>query len=146
MGPVAASREIYWPFLQRPPCPLHAKRAGPCRHDRQARRLRRHRHRVCQDDAEAARTQWRKVADQLRPKLPKLAGFLDEAETMCWSIWPSHRSTGPNCTRPTRSSALTARSSGAPRWSASSRTKMPSSASSARSCSSGTMNGPSNAP
>ncbi len=25
--------------------------------------------------------QWRKVADQLRPKLPKLAGFLDEAET-----------------------------------------------------------------
>src|ERR1700723_2385364 len=34
-----------------------------------------------QDDAEAARTQWRKVADQLRPKLRKLAGFLDEAET-----------------------------------------------------------------
>src|SRR3982750_305348 len=32
-----------------------------------------------QDDAEAARTQWRKVADQLRTKLPKLAGFLDEA-------------------------------------------------------------------
>src|SRR5947208_11864597 len=34
-----------------------------------------------QDDAEAARTQWRQVADQLRTKLPKLAGFLDEAET-----------------------------------------------------------------
>src|SRR5450631_3884311 len=33
-----------------------------------------------QDDAEAARTQWRKVADQLRPKLPKLAAYLDEAE------------------------------------------------------------------
>ncbi|SPP98168.1 transposase (fragment) [Bradyrhizobium vignae] len=33
------------------------------------------------DDAEAARAQWRKVADQLRPELPKLAGFLDEAET-----------------------------------------------------------------
>ena len=30
-----------------------------------------------QEDAEAARTQWRKVADQLRPKLPKLACFLD---------------------------------------------------------------------
>jgi hypothetical protein len=29
-----------------------------------------------QDDAEAARAQWRKVADQLRPKLPKLAAFL----------------------------------------------------------------------
>jgi putative transposase len=33
-----------------------------------------------QDDADAARTQWRRVADQLRPKLPKLAAFLDEAE------------------------------------------------------------------
>jgi transposase-like protein len=34
-----------------------------------------------QEDADAAKGQWRKVADQLRPKLPKLAGFLDEAET-----------------------------------------------------------------
>ena len=33
-----------------------------------------------QDDAEAAKAQWRRVADQLRPKLPKLAAFLDEAE------------------------------------------------------------------
>jgi putative transposase len=33
-----------------------------------------------QDDAEAATAQWRRVADQLRPKLPKLAGFMDEAE------------------------------------------------------------------
>jgi putative transposase len=34
-----------------------------------------------QDDAEAAKTQWRQVADQLRPKVPKLAMLLDEAET-----------------------------------------------------------------
>jgi len=33
-----------------------------------------------QDDAEAARQQWRRVADQLRPKLPKLAGLMDDAE------------------------------------------------------------------
>src|SRR5262249_47488152 len=33
-----------------------------------------------QDDAEAARVQWRRVSDQIRPKLPKLAIFLDEAE------------------------------------------------------------------
>ena len=33
-----------------------------------------------QDDAEAAKTQWRKVADQLRPKLPKLATLMDDAE------------------------------------------------------------------
>jgi putative transposase len=34
-----------------------------------------------QDDAEAAKQQWRKIADQLRPKIPKLSTFLDEAET-----------------------------------------------------------------
>jgi putative transposase len=33
-----------------------------------------------QDSAEAAKAQWRRVADQLRPKLPKLAAFMDEAE------------------------------------------------------------------
>ena len=33
-----------------------------------------------QDDAEAARTQWRQVADQLRAKVPKLAALMDEAE------------------------------------------------------------------
>jgi len=34
-----------------------------------------------QEDAAAGQAQWRKVADQLRPKLPKLAGFMDAAET-----------------------------------------------------------------
>ena len=33
-----------------------------------------------QDHADAARAQWRQVADQVRPKLPKLATLLDEAE------------------------------------------------------------------
>ena len=33
-----------------------------------------------QDSAAAAKAQWRKVADQLRLKLPKLAAFMDEAE------------------------------------------------------------------
>jgi len=33
-----------------------------------------------QEDAEMARTQWRQVADQLRPKVPKLASLMDEAE------------------------------------------------------------------
>jgi putative transposase len=33
-----------------------------------------------QDDAEQARAQWRRVADQLRPKLPKLAALIDHAE------------------------------------------------------------------
>jgi putative transposase len=34
-----------------------------------------------QDTAAAAKAQWRKVADQLRPKLPRLAAAMDEAET-----------------------------------------------------------------
>ncbi|QDM15526.1 IS256 family transposase [Tardiphaga sp. vice352] len=33
-----------------------------------------------QDDAEAARVQWRKVADQLQPTIPKLARLMHEAE------------------------------------------------------------------
>ncbi|MET4445161.1 transposase-like protein [Bradyrhizobium sp. GM2.2] len=99
-----------------------------------------------QDDAEAARTQWRKVADQLRPKLPKLAGFLDEAETDVLAYMTFPHSIGPSCTRPTRSSVSTARSNGGPRWSASSPTMTPSLASSARSCSNRMMNGPSSVP
>ncbi len=34
-----------------------------------------------QDDAGAAKTQWRQVADQLRARVPKLAALMDEAET-----------------------------------------------------------------
>jgi putative transposase len=34
-----------------------------------------------QDDAGAAKAQWRQVADQLRPRVPKLAALMDEAET-----------------------------------------------------------------
>ena len=33
-----------------------------------------------QEDADTARAQWRQVADQLRPKVPKLAALMDEAE------------------------------------------------------------------
>ena len=47
-----------------------------------------------QEDAEAARAQWRKVADQLRAKLPKLAMFMDETETDVLAYMdfpPAHR-------------------------------------------------------
>jgi putative transposase len=33
-----------------------------------------------QEDAEAAKAQWRRVSDQLKPKLPKLSALMDEAE------------------------------------------------------------------
>jgi putative transposase len=48
-----------------------------------------------QDDAPSAKVQWRKVADQLRPKLPRLASLLDEAETdvLAYMTFPAaHRS------------------------------------------------------
>jgi hypothetical protein len=38
-----------------------------------------------QDDAEAAKAQWRRVADQLRPSCPSL-GLLSDAETACSPI------------------------------------------------------------
>jgi putative transposase len=47
-----------------------------------------------QDDAEAARQQWRHVADQIRPKAPKLAALMDEAEAdvlAYMSFPPAHR-------------------------------------------------------
>src|SRR5919202_320149 len=34
-----------------------------------------------QDDADAARVQWRQIADQLRPRVKKLAELMDEAES-----------------------------------------------------------------
>ena len=47
-----------------------------------------------QDDAEAARIQWRQVADQLRPRVKKLAELMDEAESdvlAYMSFPPAHR-------------------------------------------------------
>ena len=41
-----------------------------------------------QDDAEAARQQWRRVADQLRPKVPKLASLMDESEADVLAYMP----------------------------------------------------------
>ncbi|MDA9513062.1 hypothetical protein XI04_08335, partial [Bradyrhizobium sp. CCBAU 11430] len=46
--------------------------------------------------------QWRKVADQLRPKLPKLAGFLDQAETdvLAYMTFPPQHRTKLDSTDP----------------------------------------------
>ena len=47
-----------------------------------------------QNDAKAASQQWRHVADQIRPKVPKLAVIMDEAETdvlAYMSFPPAHR-------------------------------------------------------
>jgi transposase-like protein len=47
-----------------------------------------------QNDADAARAQWRQVADQLRQRVPKLAALMDEAEPdvlAYMSFPPAHR-------------------------------------------------------
>ncbi len=55
-----------------------------------------------QDDAEAARSQWRKVADQLRPNTPKLAALMDEAETdvLAYMSFPAAHRTKLHSTNP----------------------------------------------
>ena len=55
-----------------------------------------------QDDAGAARTQWRKVADQLRPKLPKLAVLMNDAETdvLAYMAFPKEHWTKLHSTNP----------------------------------------------
>ena len=79
-GIKAAVAKVMTRQLATLPRPLHAQRARPCRQERPARRLRLHRHRLRAGRRRGRQAQWRKVADQLRPKLPKLAALMDEAE------------------------------------------------------------------
>ena len=55
-----------------------------------------------QDDANAARTQWRLVADQLRPRVPKLAVMMDEAEpdVLAFMSFPAAHRTKLHSTNP----------------------------------------------
>ena len=55
-----------------------------------------------QDDAAAARGQWRKVADQLRPKTPKLAALMDgaEADVLAYMAFPAAHRTKLHSTNP----------------------------------------------
>ena len=55
-----------------------------------------------QDDAAAASAQWRKVADQLRPKLPKLAALMDDAEpdVLAYMSFPATHRTKLHSTNP----------------------------------------------
>jgi transposase-like protein len=55
-----------------------------------------------QDDAAAARTQWRQVADQARPRLSQLAAFMDEAEAdvLAYMNFPVQHRTKLHSTNP----------------------------------------------
>ena len=55
-----------------------------------------------QDDAGAASAQWRQIADQLRPKAPKLAALMDEAEhdVLAYMTFPAARRAKLHSTNP----------------------------------------------
>ncbi|MDR3488037.1 MAG: IS256 family transposase [Bradyrhizobium sp.] len=55
-----------------------------------------------QPDAETARKQWRQVADQLRPKVPKLATLLDQAEqdVLAYMTFPAQHRAKLHSTNP----------------------------------------------
>jgi transposase-like protein len=55
-----------------------------------------------QEDAASASAQWRRVADQLRPKLPKLAALMDEAEpdVLAYMSFPAAHRTKLHSTNP----------------------------------------------
>jgi len=55
-----------------------------------------------QNDAEAAKRQWRLVADQIRPKVPKLAGMMDEAEpdVLAYMTFPAQHRAKLHSTNP----------------------------------------------
>jgi transposase-like protein len=55
-----------------------------------------------QPNADAAKAQWRQVADQVRPKVPKLAAMMDEAETdvLAYMTFPKEHWTKLHSTNP----------------------------------------------
>jgi transposase-like protein len=55
-----------------------------------------------QDDAVAARKQWREVADQARPRVPKLAGLMDtaEADVLAYMGFPAQHRAKIHSTNP----------------------------------------------
>ena len=55
-----------------------------------------------QEDAEAAKQQWRRVSDQLRPKVPNLATLMDaaEADVLAYMSFPAQHRTKLHNTNP----------------------------------------------
>jgi putative transposase len=99
-----------------------------------------------QETPEAASTQWRSVADQIRPKVPKLANLMDEAENdvLTYMTFPKQHWAKLHSTNPIErlNGEIKRRTEVVGIFP----TKMPSSGSSVPCCSNRTMSGPFNDP
>jgi putative transposase len=101
-GIKAAVSKIFTATWQR--CRVHFMRNAPAHAGRSGRRV------VsafiatafAQDDAEQAKVQWRRVAGQLRPKVPKLAALMDQAEpdVLAYMSFPPQHRTKLHSTNP----------------------------------------------
>jgi putative transposase len=80
-------------MLSSAPNPSYSRRPLPWRSARFAH---------AQNDADAARGQWRQVADHIRPKVRKLAELMDEAETdvLAYMSFPAAHRTKLHSTNP----------------------------------------------
>lgn len=94
-----------------------------------------------QETPEAASVQWRAVADQIRPKLPKLATIMDDAEpdVLAYMAFPKEHRAKLHSTNPIE--RLNGEIKRRTEVVGISQTTMPSCASSAQYCSNRTMNG-----
>jgi hypothetical protein len=103
------------------------------------------------NDTEAARREWRAVADQLRPKMAKLVAFMDDAEAdvLASMSFPAPHRAELHSTSPLErlNGEIKRRTDvvGPPLFALRSQTKAPSSGSSEPSCSNRTTNGLSSA-
>ena len=142
-GLKAAVTRILGATMAALPRALRPQPAGPCR--RSGRRVvsARRRHRL-RPDADSAKAQWRQVADQLRPKVPKLAVLRwTKPSTPSSPTMSFPRVTARNCTPQTRSNGSMPRSSAAPTSSVSFPTKPNHHTARRRHPSRGTTSGPS---
>ena len=101
-GLKAAVRSRAERLLAALPRALHAQCHGACRQDTAAHCLRLDRHGVRPGRCRCRRKQWRTVADQLRPRVPKLAALMDDAEAdvLAFTTFPKEHRAKIHSTNP----------------------------------------------
>jgi transposase-like protein len=94
VGLKAAVAKVLHGLVAALPGPLHAQRASPCRQTKAPRGLRLHRHRLRPGRCESRQHAMAPSRRSARPRVPKLAAMMDEAEAdvlAFMSFPPAHR-------------------------------------------------------